>query len=63
MRAEMSLEMPTLPRRKRALKKMRDYYRQISKDHGCETAEQSYMTQYVEVIDLMTTKINDRFDQ
>ena len=59
----MSLEMPTLPRRKRALKKMRDYYRQINKDHGCETAEQFYMTQYFEVIDFMTTKTNDRFDQ
>ena len=63
MRAEMSLEMPTLSRRKHAPKKMRDYYGQIGKDHACETAEQFYRTQYFEVIDLMITKINDRFDQ
>ena len=60
---EMSLEMSTLLRRKRAPKKMRDYYGQISKYHAFETAEQFYMTQYFEVIDLMTTKINDQFDQ
>ena len=37
MCTEMSLEMPTLPRRKRAPKKMQDYYGQISKDHACES--------------------------
>ena len=42
---------------------MRDYHGQLSKDHACESVEQFYRNQLNEVIDWMTTKINDRFDQ
>ena len=60
---DLSLEMPSLPRRKKAPRKMRDYYGQLSKDHACESVEQFFRNQFFEVIDLITTKIKDRFDQ
>ena len=63
MCSDLSLEQPSLPRRKRAPKKMRDYYGSLSTDHACDTVEQYYKTQFFEVIDLLTTQIKDRFDQ
>ena len=63
MCSDLSLEEPSLPRRQRVPKKMHDYYGSLSKDHACDTVEQYYKTQYFEVIDLLTTKIKERFDQ
>ena len=61
---ELEFEPPTLPRRIRAPKKItKDYHGVPNRDHGCDTPEKYYKTQFLSVIDLMTNKIEQRFDQ
>ena len=61
---ELEFEPPTIPRRIRAPKKItKDYYGVPNRDHGCDTPEKYYKTQFFSVIDLMTNKIEPRFDQ
>ena len=61
---ELEFEPPTLPRRIRAPKKItKDYHGVPNRDHGCDTPEKYYKTQFFSVIDSMTNKIEQRFDQ
>ena len=52
---KLDFEPPILPRKIRAPKKItKDNYGDQNRDHGCDTTEKYYITQYCSVIELMT---------
>jgi hypothetical protein len=60
---EFGLKLPALPRRNRRPKRMEDYYGVPDRDHNCDTPEEYFKGHYFTVIDLVTRKLEERFDQ